>query len=860
VIISLRPDSGLRHVFLGVAGIIGFSGLNETGLSIAGTAGPVSAVGPVMPSFENGLPVPEGFMTLLMIGRHTLQYISSYDQQWVQRVDGLLAANPLDNFHLQATARGGRSVVWESGAADSPDYPRIAHRQAGEWDHGAIMPVDWRGNLVLTQGGILRMDSLPPVEVQSRYNDGSPYSGTALVGGRWIEWRRWPLGRALTFPADPNRGQLFENWFANLGTALVPVPAVITDGAQLTAVVSVSQDGSGGHWIMNDGSNYGSWIADGNKFRAFTPDGAQVASGRLYDFGNGVAGWGNLGDSDIEFTAWKFNFPSGADERLDGMNLSVLPAIRPWIHDGVTLHTRTHFVLKYLGEPAQNIGPGEIYRIFQRAYLAAGGADQPFGVSVFDLNNLSGMFTKSRYEGEKYIGGLNPAQRPISLDYFQLFGESGNGSTRSSSPVGPGFTKSANSSNALADLATIGILLMSGALSAAFSFEVGGLQDAGLFFLFLAHRRTIDPQEASKLFAHSENKQDIQAQRMLAIEQWKQSFGLGYSRISRGQAWRAADNLIELFKQYQSLLLSDQEWFKFMFEDYLGVVRFHYQERIGKAAGDLKALKERYPEAILESISGLKKFAKLVRQVPKLLNGLNDNELLHLFSSQSPNPVMMLNKAKEEREKIHIELDTMISRVGELVGEARVIQTEGLGQVKLLDLFRKHGGIVQEVLKELFMPRDALKRSIGKTDKPLLFYQTTGLIEENFSRIGQEEKLDKLVEAYRVTKPNAFPWLWLLKDPELLEAFEVRLAGKYLEEMGQLPHSITRASLKTPLARLGGKSIESLLRRHYEKYYKHGQKARAAKLAEKEVRDIFDKAIRLKNSRSTFEALRDDTA
>jgi hypothetical protein len=428
VIIAVRPNSGNRLVFSGVAGVVGMPGFNETGLSIAGTAGPLSATGSVMPSFDNGRPIPDGYMTLFMMGRHTLQYVSAQDPQWAERVEELFVRNPVDNLHLQVTVRD-RSIVWESGGANSPDYPRIARREAGEWDNGSIMPVDWRGEFVLTQTGVLRMDSLPPVEIRSSYHDGSAYSGTVLIDGHLKEWRRWSLGRAFIRAADPNRGQLFDDWFANLGEELVPVPAVITDdGAQPAAIVSVSQDGKSGYWLMDDASDHGSWVASGNTFRSFSSDGAEACSGPLYDFGNGVTGWCRLGDNDIEFVAWKFNFPSGANERLDGINLSVLPAVRPWVDavpNGLDIsvpHARTHLVLEFLGEPARDIGLWEAYDVFQQAYLAHGTVDQPFGVGVYDLNALNALFTVSRYEGDAYIGGLNPAQKPIVLNRYQLFG------------------------------------------------------------------------------------------------------------------------------------------------------------------------------------------------------------------------------------------------------------------------------------------------------------------------------------------------------------------------------------------------------------------------------------------------------
>lgn len=433
VIVSVRPQDGYRLVYSMVAGVIGASGMNETGLSISGTAGPISATGSAMPSFDNGRPIPDGYMTLFMVGRHTLQYVSAQDSQWAERVEELFTRNPVDNLHLQVTTRNGRSIIWESGAAKSPDYPRIARREAGEWDNNTIMPVDWRGGLVLTQNDVLRTDALPSAEVHSSYHDGSPYSGIVLIGDHWTEWRRWSLGHAFEFPSYLGRGAQFANWFQNMGSSQADVPfAISEDGNGFrpsgTHIVSMRPDKTGGYWVLSDGSAYGSWVRESDSFRAFNSDGTEACSGPLYDFGNGVTGWCRLGDTDIEFVAWTHRYHQGADERLDGMNLSILPAIRPWVDlapnglDRTVPHVRTEFVLKYLGEPTRNIGLWEMYDIFQRAYLAVGSTNNPFGVGAYDLTAINALFTVSRYEGEEYIGGLNLEQRPIMLDRFQLFG------------------------------------------------------------------------------------------------------------------------------------------------------------------------------------------------------------------------------------------------------------------------------------------------------------------------------------------------------------------------------------------------------------------------------------------------------
>lgn len=426
VLVIVHPNAGIPFAYLGVAGVIGMPGMNVTGLSIAGTSGPVGIVVKT-PMPENRLSIPNGFMTPFMLARYALQYISGDDPQAFDRFEDLLKRNPIDGFisHL-STPRG--SMVWESGAAASPDYPANSRRAPGEWDSGNITPVDWRGKLALTQDGIFNVNTLPfPVRVDSVDSNGEPYSGVTLADGHEYPWRRWQLGRAFHFAPDDGRSLRFANWFANLGTAPADAPiAIKDDGRRPDSIVSVFPDKSGGFWITADGTIYGSWRREGDDFRSFFSDGRELCFGPLYDFGNGVAGWCRMNDTDIEWVAWTYRYPDGAFERLDASNIALLPAIKPLYGAGHPLyggpHSRTHSFLRELGAAQDISALDEFYKIFQRAYLAVGGENQPFGVGVYDLIRRDAMFTVGRYEGGRYIGGLNPEQKPIFLNRAQMFG------------------------------------------------------------------------------------------------------------------------------------------------------------------------------------------------------------------------------------------------------------------------------------------------------------------------------------------------------------------------------------------------------------------------------------------------------
>lgn len=432
VLISVRPSSGFRYAYLGVAGVIGMPGVNETGLSIAGTAGhiPVSAR-TAMPG--NGVPIPDGFMSPFMVGAHVLRTLNGSDPPVFNKVEEILHLNPPDGFILQVTTPTS-SVLWESGAAASLDYPYNSRREAGEWDAGDITPVDWRGDILLLPDSVLRLSALPfPVAIDARDSAGEAYAGRAWIHDVETRWQRRPLGRAFVLPSDSERANRFANWFANLGVASVAVPYAVNndgtgEGGAMPHIVSVLPDKTGGHWVLADGSDYGSWVRDGDSaFRAYNSDGTEACTGQLYDFGVGVTGWCSLGAStDTEWVAWTHQYPDGAFERLDGMNLSMIPEIKPLARMRSPFfggpHSRTHFLLRELGEPKGTLSLEEVYKTFQRTYFSVGGEDQPFGVGAYDLSSGEALFTVSRYEGDQYIGGLNPEQKPIRLNRFQLFG------------------------------------------------------------------------------------------------------------------------------------------------------------------------------------------------------------------------------------------------------------------------------------------------------------------------------------------------------------------------------------------------------------------------------------------------------
>ncbi|MFH1437495.1 MAG: hypothetical protein ABIJ56_17445 [Pseudomonadota bacterium] len=427
VIFSVRPTDGFRHVFLGVAGVIGLTGMNETGVAVAGTAGQRCAA-PVTPMPGNGIPVPEGFMSLVLISRYVLTHFSANEEDSFGRLESeILAHNPVDGFITHMTLPG-RSALWEPGATASPEYPYNSRREAGEWDDGSITPVDFRGELVLTQAGVF---STADLDFHVEYEDsvGEPYAGTATFGGVPITWRRWHLGQGLVLPDDPGRAGRFEAWAAALETAVSrPVPSVLSDHVLSPAyLVSAAADGSGGFWT--DGIAWGSWSREGDSFHAVDSAGAEICSGPLYDFGVGVTGWCDLGGDDLEVVAWTYDLPSGSGERLDGMNLTVLPQLKPWALAGSESgfwergpHSRTHLALRFLGGPDGDLTLGAFYDVFQKAYLALGGENASFGVGQYDLVSRQALLTVSRYEGEQFIGALNPVVIPVLLDCRALFG------------------------------------------------------------------------------------------------------------------------------------------------------------------------------------------------------------------------------------------------------------------------------------------------------------------------------------------------------------------------------------------------------------------------------------------------------
>lgn len=135
-----------------------------------------------------------------------------------------------------------------------------------------------------------------------------------------------------------------------------------------------------------------------------------------------------MGTEDLEWLAWTYQLSAGASERLDGMNLSVLPGVKPWAAAKVewpvdfTPHSRTHLVVEALGPPASMLRLDALHAALRNAYLAMGGQDAPFGVGAYDLSCMDALFTVSRYEGGTFVGGLNPQLIPVRLTREELFG------------------------------------------------------------------------------------------------------------------------------------------------------------------------------------------------------------------------------------------------------------------------------------------------------------------------------------------------------------------------------------------------------------------------------------------------------
>ncbi len=432
VIFSIRPAEGSRHVFLGVAGTIGLTGMNETGLSVAGTAGQMGRTATTTKP-DNALPIHEGFMSLLMIARHALTHYSSYEEDPFGRFeDEVLSLNPMDGFIIQMSTANS-SALWEPGGTASPDYPQNSRRKPADWDTGTLTPVDFLGDFVITQQGVFLESEL---EYQVEYYDGDdePHGGTGVINGNPVNWRRWHLGHALVFSADPDREERFETW-ASMLNSNVPraIPPVFTDGVppQQDRLVSASPDGLGGFWT--DGVTHGTWVRDSDTFSMLDETDTEICNGPLFVFPAGFTGWCNMGGNDMEIRAWSFDLPAGSELRLDGTNLSILPHLKSWTLTGYengfydrVPHSRTHMILNFLGHPQNALNLPAMYDVMQKAYLSIGGQDAPFGVGAYDLYSQHALITVSRYEMQEdnnvFIGGLNPEQIPVILGCNHLFG------------------------------------------------------------------------------------------------------------------------------------------------------------------------------------------------------------------------------------------------------------------------------------------------------------------------------------------------------------------------------------------------------------------------------------------------------
>lgn len=431
VLFSIEPASGYKHVFLGVAGTIGLTGMNQSGLSVHGTAGQRCTI-PRTPMPGNGIAIPDGFMTLFMQSRFILTHFSASDPAIFEKIEReILLPNPIDGFIAQISTPG-RSALWEPGATASPDYPFNSRREAGEWDNGSIMPISISGDFVISQYGVSRIEDLSDYTIEYYDSAGNPYSGTAVINGNLVHWRNWRVGIGIHLPADPMRDEIFSSWASKIGSNEIrSVPSIFSSferSINNPIFASSQSDGLSGFWT--DGVTWGRWWRDGNRFHAVDEFNNEICTGPLYDFGSGVTGWCNMGSTDMEVLAWKFNFPGGAYERLDGMNLSVLPEVKQWALVGlengfwdIGPHPRTHFVLQYLGVPQSTLTLLDLYYVFLKAYLTIGGETASFGVGTYDLVNLNALFTVSRYEGDNFIGGLHPQQIPVLLDCKMLFEE-----------------------------------------------------------------------------------------------------------------------------------------------------------------------------------------------------------------------------------------------------------------------------------------------------------------------------------------------------------------------------------------------------------------------------------------------------
>ena len=208
VIVVEVPTNGYAHAYRTFAGmIVGYSGMNETGLVVCGTAGQMTK-DPPTPTPTNGK--NQGAMPFLLTGRQISQYGDGKRADICEWVETLFAENPVDGIIAHLTVPG-KTCLWEPGAAGVPGYPQNSRRMPGEWDDNSILPLMARGNTVISNRGMTSVPEITNLTITATNGDGQPYAGNGFYKGLWAEMRAWETGKIYLFPYDPRRGEILRS-------------------------------------------------------------------------------------------------------------------------------------------------------------------------------------------------------------------------------------------------------------------------------------------------------------------------------------------------------------------------------------------------------------------------------------------------------------------------------------------------------------------------------------------------------------------------------------------------------------------------------------------------------------------------
>lgn len=433
LLLHVKPDIGIPYTVFTMAGsIVPMStGINAEGIVVAGTASgmPITAIEAMEPQ-ECAAPFLLGWCILKDTQNNPDTFF---------RVNDLIRKNPIRFFIAQITRNNATDPVriWETSGPDIPGYPESTMRAGEPW-YLRETPVTIIGNRALGQDGLFEGrdgmvynlgGSFPlfPFTVEASSQTGTPIEGRF---GSMLEgtYHRRPLGSAELFPRVELRADHLKEWAVRYGENDIPLPDIFNGKSPVPLVyTSVRKDHSGGFFLLSDGSFSGYWARRGENLFAYDQTGGLVCQGSVFDFPAGVIGACPIGEQDIEFIAYDYNFRLHDGNVADAMNLHWLAGVEAHLRDGNFYgpHARTHAFYAFLGQ-RRDLFPDTLLETLRRTYRASAkkdGIGGPFGVGIYLLvpdGDHRMLFTVPRIEGREIRDGLDQSVSPIHITWGEL--------------------------------------------------------------------------------------------------------------------------------------------------------------------------------------------------------------------------------------------------------------------------------------------------------------------------------------------------------------------------------------------------------------------------------------------------------